>query len=255
MPGKSKPKVKAVVERQELIPMPNGGLDQVGVIKDAAKVIANIQAQVGNQIDEGHTDRAFEYLRYLNGVGRISGTGQAAALWKIKERWKPNGRDGVADPDITNDEFAELVWTKVGYAQDTVKRYITAWDFMNEAYGRVKLETWDRLVNRNITDLIAIGQYVKEHGKLSVAEINKLSLTPDLATLRDGLRKQAGDEKEKHPLGIRWMPDGSLEAWSNDEVQIIGMLIRPEAGKPQSVGSKALARLVRRGGIHDQNAA
>lgn len=248
MPRTSKPKAKKVVNRQELIPMPGSGLDQVVPIKDAAKLLTTLQTHIVNQMDDGKVDAPFEYLQYLNNVGRISGTFQAAVLWTVKDHWKPKHKD---DPEVTNDEFAELVFAKVGYAQDTVKRYLTAWDFMNEAYGRVKPETWERLVNRHITDLIALGQYVKEHGKLSVAELNKLSLTPDLATLRVGLRKQAGEADEKNPSGVRWMPDGTLEAWANDEVQVIGMLIRPEPGKP-SVGSKALARLIRKAGIHDQ---
>ena len=249
MPAKSKP--KAVPARQELIPMPGGGLDQVAPIKDAAKVISMIQAQVNNQIDEGHTDKAFEYIQYLNGVGRISGTGQAAALWSIKDRWQPAEKGA---PDLTNDEFAEVVFTKVGYAQDTVKRYLTAWDFMNEAYGRVKPETWERLVNRNVSDLIALGQYVKEHGKLSVAELNKLSMAPDLSTLRTSLRQAAGKDEEKNPLDIRWMPDGTLEAWQDEDMQIIGYLARPgdEAIKGKdSVGLRALARIIKWAGIRE----
>lgn len=249
MPAKSKSKAKKVAPRQELIPMPGSGLDQVGKVQNAPKIIASIQDQVRFQIDEGRPEAAFEYLTYLNGVGRLSGTGQAAALWAIKDRWKAPANQGS---DLTNDEFAELVFNKVGYAQDTVKRYLTAWDFMNEAYGRVKPETWERLTNRNVIDLIAIGQYVNEHGKLSVAEINKLSLTPDLSTLRTNLRKAAGQEEEKNPLGIRWTADGSLEAWQNDEVQVIGYLARPNGEeKKSSVGMKALARIIRKAGIED----
>lgn len=252
MPAKSKSsrsKAKPAT-RQELIPMPGSGLDQVGRVQNAPKIIAGIQAQIHNQMDEGQLDRAFEYLQYLNGVGRISGTGQAAALWAIKDCWIPAEKDA---PNLTNDEFAELVFTKVGYAVDTVKRYLTAWDFMNEAYGRCKPETWERLVNRNVSDLIALGQYVKEHGKLTVAVMNKLSLSPDLSTLRTDLRKAAGKEDEQHPIGIRWMPDGTLEAWADDDVQVVGYLARPNGQeKKDSVGMKALARIIRKAGIKDQ---
>lgn len=226
---------------KELIPAPATALDQAAPMPSLPKMVDAIKASINKSKDLG---AALSMVTRLGDFGKISGVGQAAALHATRAKFRVDGSD-------TDEQFKQVVFSAIGYAPDTVRRYLLAWDFMEAAHPKLDDKTWEILLNRHVGDLIALGQAYKEHGPFKVADLKKLAKATDSAELRKGLRKTKGEDEAEHPLMIQLSVDGTLTAYQNEEVQIIGALVKPEAGD-EGIGAKAIARLIKRGKIMEQ---
>lgn len=242
MPGK-------VSKSKELVPTLASALDQSSPMPNLPQMVERISATVAKSKDIG---TALEVVTRLGDFGKISGVGQASALWHTRAKFHQFGEkdNEDANADTEQQQFEQLVFAATGYAPDTVRRYLMAWDFMDEAKQKVDDKTWELFLNRHIQDLIALGQARKEHGPFKAAELKKMSKTPDIAQLRKSIRQATGKE-DAHPPITKVSADGTLTVWQDDQSQIIGALVMPEHGD-NSIGAKAVARLIKRGKIVEE---
>lgn len=236
-----------------LIPSPKSALDQAAPLPNLPRMIDGLIASI-NKSKDVLTD--FNLVTRLGDFGKISGVGQAAALWTIREKVRAEAKKEAdrAQMDIQAEtadmQFEQIAFTSVGYAPDTVRRYLLAWDFMNEARPKLDDKTWELLLNRHVQDLIALGQARKEHGPFKVSDLKKLAKAPDLMELRKAVKKANGLAEAKAQAIIRIHPDGTLVAWEGAQSQIIGALYVPEAAD-QGLGVRARARLIKRARIQE----
>lgn len=181
----------------------------------------------------------YDTLTQLQEFGKVSGIGQAAALYSAKgilAGQAPTSEEGEA-------YFEELIFANVGYAPETIRRYLLAWEFMEDIEPRINEGLWELYLNRPVSDLIALGQTTKEHGPLSHQALQEIAKSEDTVSLRKRIRKAIGEkESENNALTYRLQPDGTLEAWQYDKMEILGF-INPEPGP---IRDKARARLIRR---------
>lgn len=235
-----------------LIPSPKSALDQAAPLPNLPKMIDGLIASI-NKSKDVLTD--FNFVTRLGDFGKISGVGQAAALWTIREKVRAEAKREAdraqmdIPPESADQQFEQIAFTTVGYAPDTVRRYLLAWDFMAEARPKLDDKTWELLLNRHVQDLIALGQARKEHGPFKVADLKKLAKAPDLAELRKEVKKANGVQEQAHPLTYWVQPDGTLEAWEGEQYVVLGMILPDD---PKNIfASRARARLLKRGKVQE----
>lgn len=249
------PRKSRKVSDKELIPVPHDALDQAAPMADLKTIVERVQGAIEYALAHDNSNAAWNMLRRMQDFGKVSGVGQAAAMWQLrKDIEKVDESDREYGTEEERDQaFYEIMFTKTGYTPETVRRYVLAWDFMASIRPRVADSVWESYLNRNIIDLIALGQSVREHGSMQKRTLEKLARTADNGSLRAELRKTWGEEAESNAMNWRLSPDGTLEVFQGDSAAYIGFL--PPSGAVGDVDHelhrKARARLIHKLGIKE----
>lgn len=227
---------------QDIVKSIAGGLDQAAPVAKLREYMESIVKTASSpKTDLGES---VHMLETLNGIGKLSALGTAAVLWNMRDRWeKLSGKkfDNVAGRDT---DFQEFIFITIGYMTDTTRRYCLVMDFLNEAKVNLgaKSEVWESLLQRDIKDLIGLGQYTTEHGLLTKKQLGELALEPDSSTLRKKLNEYKGKEGGDGGAQFVLHPDGTLEYWKGDEVGYMGYIQLDGESKLAVQGRAALIR-------------
>lgn len=246
-PKKPAPK-KPAPKQQLIVPGPaelvRGGLDQAMPFPNLATYLDQIVETVTSP--KATLRDNVELLGKLNAMGKLAAVGNAAVLWYTRDRWeKLSGKkfDTIAGRDA---DFQEFVFHEVGYMPDTTRRYCLAMDFLNEAKVNLgpKSDVWEALLQRDIKDLIGLGQYTTEHGLLSKKQLGEVAQEPDNNSLRKKLNEYKGKEPANRGLALVLDDNGTITAWVNDHPEIVGSMLAEEDLNEQ--GRRGRAALIRR---------
>lgn len=176
----------------------------------------------------------------ITGLERITGVSKASTLWYISRGWSAFDID---------DSFYQLAFERSGLADDTIDRYIDAWDVVEKNRKVLDTPTLQSYIEKPIEALIAVGQHAKEYGPPSKGQMKILINSADTTQLREKLNEFKG-KKSSGKKGTQFVlrKDGTLEAWVNNEGLYLGYLDRSESPNAEK-RNRALASLFKRAGI------
>lgn len=191
---------------------------------------------------------ATNVLTQLQQLGQISAIGQATALWTMRLSWSDLfAEEEFINTDERDTHFYNWIFAVVGYMPDTVRRYCLAWQFVHDYQALLTEDQANRLQNRDIKDLIALGQHNNEHNALRTPELIKLLEEPDHASLRQGLRRLRGEAGPEDQLALEMDQAGTLLVRQGGQVEPLGYLADGE----NELVKRGRARLIRKGGIKE----
>lgn len=237
---------------QAIIPAPAqlaGGLDQAQPLDKLPLYMEQIVGHVTNPKTTLQGD--LDMLNQLHGIGKLSALGTAAVLWHMRDQWPKLSGKKFDNQEGRNQDFYEFIFHSIGYMTDTSRRYCLVMDFLNEAKVNLgaKSAAWEALLQRDIKDLIGLGQYTTEHGLLTKKQLIEASQEPDSSSLRKKLNEYKGGGAAKRGLELVLQPNGDLEAWVGDHGSFITHIDRDALDEQ---GRRGLASLVGRAKIQER---
>lgn len=171
-----------------------------------------------------NVDQALDIVHQLYIIQELSGLALAKSIYGIEKRFKVD---------------REYIYQKLGKHKHTIDRYIRIWAMFAEGY--VPDKYYDAIQDRNIKDLVPIGNAIEQGYDITQDQWRKLAEAPDFNTVSKIVREEIKQEEpRKSLLQIHWKPNGDLWAYQGDESAMLGYLIRDEHNP---LAKKALARL------------
>lgn len=218
--------------------LPIGGkLDQPTRAPELPKILDAVELVVKEAETKNKPEIAFQLVAQLDNIGALSGKAQAYTLFLM---W----RNLYAEDD---DAFAEQMLHKTGKAADTLKKYLRAGEAIAYLRDNVPADIREKMLDRPVGDLIAVGQAMREHGAFSPQQLQAIARQPDNATLRQEISRAVGKPAQNsNILTIRVRRDGTLIAYQGENYEEIGVL-----KANTEVGLRAIARILSRSGITD----
>ena len=176
------------------------GLDQILPMEQAQRdILGRVDEVIQYSISEGSPRKAFDAMRSLLGVGRISGLAASKFIYVFKSQWKNFNQSSSFD-DAASDEL--------GIGKVTVKRYFNVWEML--VSGDIPLEYRNKLMLFPIKSLIPIANLLAQGHEVENTDWLRLSNAPDLVSIGKIIRDIKGVEPKKGSLQIEWDEEGKV---------------------------------------------
>lgn len=215
------------------------GLDQPVRRPFASKVLDEVAQTIRYAKRENSLDLALSFAEKLDGALNLSGKGLAWALYQIQKEFFPEDQEG----------FLETIFSRLGKAPDTIKRYLKAGDTIAYLNAECSADVRNLWLDRPVQDLIALAQARAEHGNFTARQIATLAKATDNSDLRKNIRALTGkEETESTAIMLELRKDGTLVAYQADKRVEIGYL-----GSKDPIGKRAIARIIGRSHIKDKS--
>lgn len=224
-----------------LMVVPSGGLDQPRRVPTMKTVLQQVDRGIAEAAKLGDSSLAFNVLEAMADAQAIGALGQCKTLWLMTHKW-----DKIAPGE---GGLEELIFVRMGWERDTVRRYIGVWDMIRTfEIGKVPESIVELVQARPISDLIAMYQWQNEHGRLTLDQLKQVAQAEDSSTMRGLLRKFRG-APEYSGYGYKLRKDGSFEVWENGVMEVLGFLRVSEADMENPLRKKAMNRILKRLGV------
>lgn len=202
---------------------------------------------LSNHLPEMTLANGIAVLEILSQMKSVSALGTAQILWAMRQDWPKLSDKAFETPFEQEADFIEHIYHSLGYHPDTIRRYCLAWQFLHEIKAYIPNDLWKQFLERDIKDLIALGQSVNEHGTFSRRALERLSLEPDTSSLRRAIRREREMAPASEHFQFRLQADGTLEIWQDGKGEMFGYLNPPES----DLLKRGRAWLLRRGSIQE----
>lgn len=232
------------------------GLDQT-IERYPKDVVRKATDLIDSAADAKDFHKALDFIADLEAVAHASGVGLAVAFHQMLMRWEDFSGETFDTSDERQDHFEQVMFEKFGKAKNTIRRYLMAGSFLTSVPSRIgrlsdtkKQQIERSLPERAVIDLIAVGQYEREHGSLTPTQILEIAEAEDRSTVRRLLRRYRGDEEEHSLLRLTLLKDGTLEVTQNGNHILVGYLSRDS--EITGLRERAVSRIIKRAGIDEE---
>lgn len=217
--------------------IPVGALEQAIRLPPTQEILGLVDRRFDAALEKKDLRMVLALIEDLSQITQVAGLGLARTLYRLRESWNEfHHGEG---------EFEDEIFQMFGKDPLTVARYIGAWEVIQDAPEAQR----EPLKQRPIQDNIALWQYQNVHGKLTNEQLKAATQQPDTGSLRRYLGKLRGDEGEGRQL--RWVlkRDGTLEAWSENNVTASGFIRRDAIDLSDPLRRRALFSLIAKLGV------
>lgn len=209
-------------------------LDQPAAVTKSA--IREAEARVRDVLDavwkDHDLDAAEKFLRQSDAVEHLTALMRAEFLHGLSKDWRKQGMSR---------EFYEWAAEKTGRDRLYVERRVRVGAMLDDA--DIPAVTRAALKTRSMEELILLsGPWEHEKLRPTHAQWERLLDQPDPSSLADELDRLLGRRRRSNKMTLYWLPDGTLEAWQDGQVEAIGFLKRPPEGD-KSLLARAVSRV------------
>ncbi len=171
----------------------------------------------------------------LIAITQLSGLALAKLFYFLKTNWHRYDQQ---------ETFEEVAVPKLGRHPHTIDRYIKVWKLFAENYVPEPLQ--QEMKQRNIKELIPIGNAISEGHEFTEEEWEELSDAPDEGSVRRIIRDVKGQPPRAGSIQLVMDNIGTLWAYKDQERFFLGSL---EVNDDEEVVQKAINRITKNSGI------
>jgi len=213
------------------------GLDQS--LPTDNELIRQILDQVSERFYESLEQKnpyiALDKCKEFLDIGKLSGLALAKFFYLIESNW---------DKYEQEESFSDVAIVYLGKHKHTVERYIKVWKIFEEGY--VPEEMKDALLQRNIKELIPIGNAIAQGIEFTEDDWEELDDAPDESSVRRVVRDVSGKPPRLGSLQLVMDTDGFIYAYANDERRFVGSL---DVHDEDETVQKSINRIIKNSGI------
>lgn len=202
---------------------------------DAESFLSRLDEYIEQSIKEKSPDKLFNIALQLRKASQLSGIGLAKVIWYLKRSWKEFE---------TNGDFYEEAAIRLGVQPHTVDRYASVWSMFERQEIPKEFEL--KFKERNIKELVPIAKALEQGYEIDGENWKQLNKAPDFSTVSKKIRDIKGKPPRKGSMQLFLERDGSINANSNGQVEIVGWL---DVGNENDIVQNAIKRISNSSGM------
>jgi hypothetical protein len=205
-------------------------------------VLELVDRVIGQSLEEGNFQTAWFCLEKFRSMNKASSLGACKVLHGVKVNW-----DKV--PHEEGDTFIEEAIRNSGYAELTVERYVSVWEFLTGNYipEQFRENIWGQTMRCLLKEASLV---VDQEYELDGDDWLKLSEAIDENVIADVCAKVKGKPRNKNHMSLKIDEEGDVWVYQGgNEGFLMSLPVRDEREFMQ----KAVRRVVRELGITKKN--
>jgi len=208
-------------------------LDQY-IPADASDALAIVDEVMSFAIEKRNAEVVAEYCKRVLKDMKVKGLTLAKLFYLTEKNWNEFGIE---------DNFYDTFFVWIGVHQHTITRYVKVWKMLMVAPPEIA----DKLKDRNIKDLIPIGNAIARGYQIEDEDWDKIANSADFNELSKIVREDiTGQPPRKSGLTLVIDRDGDITAWHMEEPYYIGHL---DIKNLDEVVEKAVERIIKNSGM------
>jgi hypothetical protein len=211
-----------------------GGLDQ-SVPVDAESILDYVEDIFNKSIEKKNPHIVIDACEKLIAISQLSGLALAKLFYLLDKNWHKYNQ---------KESFEKVAVPRLGRHPHTIERYIRVWKLFAENLVPDELE--DEMKQRNIKELIPIGNAVSEGYDFTEEDWEEIADAPDLSSVSRVVRDVKGEPPKTGSLQLVMDNIGTLWVYVDNKKYFIGSL---EVNDDEEVVQKSINRIIKNSGI------